>query len=86
MHSRQPWHVLQGCIPCSVSYTQVLECTRLAQLLRFVFQCPQSILSDRLRINGSLARAAIKELHSKGLIRPVVQHSSQQIFTRATGA
>lgn len=46
----------------------------------------QSILSDRLRINGSLARAAIKELHSKGLIKPVVQHSAQQIFTRATGA
>jgi len=46
----------------------------------------QSILSDRLRINGSLARAAIQELHSKGLIRPVVMHSSQQIFTRATQA
>jgi small subunit ribosomal protein S25e len=46
----------------------------------------QSILSDRLRIGGSLARAAIKELASKGLIKPVVQHSQQIIYTRATGA
>ncbi|KAF5829190.1 component of cytosolic 80S ribosome and 40S small subunit [Dunaliella salina] len=45
-----------------------------------------SILSDRLRINGSLARAAIQELHSKGLIRPVVLHASQQIYTRVTQA
>lgn len=45
-----------------------------------------SILSDRLRINGSLARAAIRELNQKGLIRPVVKHSTQVIYTRATGA
>ncbi|XP_047328281.1 40S ribosomal protein S25-2-like [Impatiens glandulifera] len=43
-----------------------------------------SILSDRLRVNGSLARKAIKELMEKGLIRLVSSHSSQQIYTRAT--
>ncbi|XP_010446452.1 PREDICTED: 40S ribosomal protein S25-4 [Camelina sativa] len=43
-----------------------------------------SILSDRLRINGSLARRAIRELMAKGLIRMVAAHSSQQIYTRAT--
>jgi small subunit ribosomal protein S25e len=47
---------------------------------------PQSILSDRLRINGSLARAAIRELETKGLIKPVVKHASQLIYTRAVGA
>jgi small subunit ribosomal protein S25e len=47
---------------------------------------PQSILSDRLRINGSLARAAIRELESKGMIKPIVKHSAQLIYTRATGA
>ncbi|PIA55810.1 hypothetical protein AQUCO_00700257v1 [Aquilegia coerulea] len=43
-----------------------------------------SILSDRLRVNGSLARKAIRELMAKGLIRMVSAHSSQQIYTRAT--
>lgn len=43
-----------------------------------------SVLSDRLRINGSLARAAIKELLSQGLIREVSKTHSQQIYTRAT--
>ncbi|KAK4284745.1 hypothetical protein QN277_001532 [Acacia crassicarpa] len=43
-----------------------------------------SILSDRLRINGSLARKAIRELMSRGLIRMVSSHASQQIYTRAT--
>jgi small subunit ribosomal protein S25e len=44
-----------------------------------------SILSDRLRLNGSLARAAIRELLSKGLIKPIAEHSSQKIYTRAVG-
>ncbi|KAF6171180.1 hypothetical protein GIB67_027986 [Kingdonia uniflora] len=43
-----------------------------------------AILSDRLRINGSLARRAIKDLMAKGLIRMVSSHSSLKIYTRAT--
>ncbi|KAI3762084.1 hypothetical protein M8C21_027335 [Ambrosia artemisiifolia] len=43
-----------------------------------------SILSDRLRINGSLARKAIKDLMARGAIRMVSVHASQQIYTRAT--
>ncbi|KAL6005287.1 Small ribosomal subunit protein eS25w [Asimina triloba] len=43
-----------------------------------------SILSDRLRINGSLARRAIKDLMSRGSIRLICAHASQQIYTRAT--
>eukprot|EP00842_Homolaphlyctis_polyrhiza_P001218 jgi/Hompol1/2097/HPOL_002045-RA len=45
-----------------------------------------SVLVDRLRINGSLARAAIRELESKGLIRLVSNHRSQALYTRATKA
>ncbi|KAK4804237.1 hypothetical protein SAY86_004054 [Trapa natans] len=47
-----------------------------------------SILSDRLRINGSLARKAIRELMARGMIRMVSAHSSQQIshFTCSTSA
>ncbi|KAI4302267.1 hypothetical protein MLD38_038041 [Melastoma candidum] len=43
-----------------------------------------SILSDRLRVNGSLARRAIKDLMARGLIRMISSHASQQIYTRAT--
>eukprot|EP00245_Coleochaete_scutata_P000551 TRINITY_DN10654_c0_g1_i1.p2 TRINITY_DN10654_c0_g1~~TRINITY_DN10654_c0_g1_i1.p2 ORF type:complete len:128 (-),score=30.78 TRINITY_DN10654_c0_g1_i1:567-893(-) len=43
-----------------------------------------SVLSDRLRITGSLARKAIKELMAKGTIRLVSAHATQQIYTRAT--
>ncbi|GAB4855171.1 40S ribosomal protein S25-3 [Ancistrocladus abbreviatus] len=43
-----------------------------------------SILSDRLRINGSLARRAIKDLMARGSIRMVSSHGSQQIYTRST--
>ena len=45
-----------------------------------------SIISDRLKINGSLARHAIKELMAKGSIRLVTKHGSQGIYTRATNA
>ncbi|KAB2635609.1 40S ribosomal protein S25-2 [Pyrus ussuriensis x Pyrus communis] len=36
-----------------------------------------SILSDRLRINGSLAWRTIRELMARGLIRMVSAHASQ---------
>lgn len=57
----------------------------LAEVPKYKMITP-SILSDRLRINGSLARAAIRELATKGLIRPLVKHHTQLIYTRATGA
>uniref|UniRef100_A0A0E0B6T8 40S ribosomal protein S25 n=2 Tax=Oryza TaxID=4527 RepID=A0A0E0B6T8_9ORYZ len=47
-------------------------------------QITPSVLSERLRINGSLARRAIKDLMDRGLIRMVSVHCSQQIYTRAT--
>ncbi|KAJ3128003.1 40S ribosomal protein S25 [Nowakowskiella sp. JEL0407] len=43
-----------------------------------------SVLVDRLRINGSLARRAIRDLESKGLIIPISKHKSQLIYTRST--
>ena len=43
-----------------------------------------SIVSERLKVRGSLARKALNELLQKGLIRQVVQHSSQLIYTRVT--
>jgi small subunit ribosomal protein S25e len=43
-----------------------------------------AIISDRLRVRGSLARRAITELANKGLIKPVYKHSAVSIYTRAT--
>jgi len=44
-----------------------------------------SIVSERLKVRGSLARRALLELTEKGLIRQVVAHRSQFIYTRVTG-
>merc|ERR1712087_405681 len=41
-----------------------------------------SIVSERLKVRGSLARKALDELTAKGLIKQVVQHHAQQIYTR----
>ena len=41
-----------------------------------------SIVSERLKVRGSLARKALDELTAKGLIRQVVQHHAQTIYTR----
>ena len=43
-----------------------------------------SIISEKLKVNGSLARKAVRELVSKNLIRPILTHKHQQIYTRAT--
>ncbi|XP_034232337.1 40S ribosomal protein S25 [Thrips palmi] len=43
-----------------------------------------SVVSERLKIRGSLARKALDELLQKGLIKQVVQHHAQLIYTRAT--
>ncbi|EIW62177.1 ribosomal protein S25 [Trametes versicolor FP-101664 SS1] len=45
----------------------------------------QSILIERLKINGSLARVAIRHLEKEGTIKRIVHHSGQLIYTRATG-
>merc|ERR1712029_1263800 len=43
-----------------------------------------SIVSERLKVRGSLVRKALNELVQKGLIKQVVQHSAQTIYTRVT--
>ncbi|XP_064471155.1 small ribosomal subunit protein eS25-like [Ornithodoros turicata] len=45
-----------------------------------------SVVSERLKVRGSLARKALEELLQKGLIKQVVKHHSQVIYTRTTKA
>jgi len=45
-----------------------------------------SVVSERLKVRGSLARKALDELHAKGMIRLIAKHRSQQIYTRTTKA
>merc|ERR1719352_1167052 len=42
-----------------------------------------SVVSDRMKVGGGLARLAIRHLASKGLIKPIVHSSAQLIYTRA---
>merc|ERR1712046_470099 len=44
-----------------------------------------SAISERLKINGSLARRSIQELLKAGTIKLVDKHSNQYIYTRNTG-
>ena len=43
-----------------------------------------AVVSERLKIHGSLARAALQELLSKGLFKLVSKHRAQVIYTRNT--
>ena len=55
---------------------------------RFIVEVPKmklitpSALVERLKINGSLARAACVYLESEGKIQTVEKHSKQYIYTR----
>jgi len=40
-----------------------------------------AVLVDRLKINGSLARQALKDLEEKGVIKKVVGHSSLSVYS-----
>merc|ERR1712237_300963 len=42
-----------------------------------------SVVSERLKVRGSLARRGLIELANKGLIIQVVAHSRQVIYTRS---
>merc|ERR1712086_1046256 len=56
----------------------------LAEVKNFKLVTPSAI-SERLKVNGSLARRAIQKLLEAGLIRPIETHARQAIYTRNTG-
>jgi hypothetical protein len=43
-----------------------------------------AIVCERFKVRGSLARSIIRELVGRGLVRPVVKHSRQEIYTRSS--
>ncbi|CUS22718.1 LAQU0S06e04456g1_1 [Lachancea quebecensis] len=45
-----------------------------------------SVLVDRLKLGGSLARVVLRQLEQDGVIKPVSKHSTQAIYARATAA
>ncbi|KAI6170802.1 40S ribosomal protein S25 [Aphelenchoides bicaudatus] len=45
-----------------------------------------SVVSERLKVRASLATAALRQLQNEGLIKCVVKHGSQLVYTRATKA
>merc|ERR1712190_560509 len=57
---------------------------KLNNLVPFDKLITPSIVSERMKVRGSLARKALQELQTKGLIRQVVKHRSQLIYTRVT--
>merc|ERR1711988_35811 len=67
----------------AVFFDKALYDKCVAEVPKFKLITP-SVISERMRVNGSLARRTIKDLMAKGLIRQVSAHSSQSIYTRAT--
>merc|ERR1712147_433047 len=67
----------------AVFFDKALYDKCVAEVPKFKLITP-SIISERMRVNGSLARRTIKDLMAKGLIRQVSAHSSQSIYTRST--
>merc|ERR1712196_332931 len=61
-----------------VTYERMLNDTPKQKLIT------PSIISEKLKVNGSLARKAVKELIAKNLIRPILTHKHQSIYTRET--
>ena len=43
-----------------------------------------AVISDRLKITGSLAREALRVLTAEGLIKPVNVTAGCKVYTRAT--
>ncbi|KAF7626928.1 hypothetical protein Mgra_00009658, partial [Meloidogyne graminicola] len=42
-----------------------------------------SVVSERLKVRASLARAGLRELHDKGLIKVVVKHGAQLVYRKS---
>uniref|UniRef100_A0A6G1SJB5 40S ribosomal protein S25 n=1 Tax=Aceria tosichella TaxID=561515 RepID=A0A6G1SJB5_9ACAR len=43
-----------------------------------------SVVSERLKVRASLAKAGLRELQVKGLVKCIVHHGGQLVYTRAT--
>eukprot|EP01062_Namystynia_karyoxenos_P029938 TRINITY_DN2242_c0_g1_i2.p4 TRINITY_DN2242_c0_g1~~TRINITY_DN2242_c0_g1_i2.p4 ORF type:complete len:114 (+),score=61.41 TRINITY_DN2242_c0_g1_i2:83-424(+) len=43
-----------------------------------------AVVSERLKVNGSMARAALRHLEQKGAIKPVSVSAGIKVYTRAT--
>merc|ERR1712167_384435 len=67
-----------------VVFDQATYDRMLSEVKNFKLVTPSAI-SERLKVNGSLARRSIQELLKAGTIRVVDKHSNQYIYTRNTG-
>merc|ERR1712159_209084 len=68
----------------AVTFDQATYDKMMKEAANFKLVTP-SVLSERLKINDSLARRAIQELLNAGTIRLVDKHSNQLIYARNTG-
>lgn len=57
--------------------------THAAHSRPYASRPPTAVFPPR-RCNGSLARKAVKELLSQKLIRPILTHKHQNVYTRAS--
>merc|ERR1711883_15105 len=68
----------------AVTFDQATYDKMMKEAATFKLVTP-SVISERLKVNGSLARRAIQQLLQAGSIRCIDKHSAQMIYTRNTG-
>ncbi|KAF8761791.1 Ribosomal protein S25 [Rhizoctonia solani] len=87
--SRQEKEVVEGKVKDKAQHAVTLNQATYDRIMKevptFKF-ISQSILIERLKIGGSLARVAIRHLAKEGQIKKIVHHNGQLIYTRATAS
>lgn len=74
-------------VAAAVCWTRIVRSLLLLPLIFTYLQMKLvtlAAMSERLKIGGSLARAGLRELVQKGLLRVVAYHSKAAVYTRAT--
>ncbi len=61
--------------------THVCHSDRIMKEVPTYKMISQSILIERMKVNGSLARKAMRHLEAEGLIKKVVRHHGQWVYS-----
>lgn len=79
-------HDTNDFMACLISASTLIPTARVSVQVPTYKLITPAVVSERLKIGGSLARAALRDMASKGMIRPVILHGSQLVYTRSTAA
>lgn len=71
------------CLHHALQFCDEVVLTFSFQVITYKLITP-SVVSERLKVRASLAKAGLRELQAKGLVKCIVHHGGQIVYTRAT--